>query len=91
MELKAGDKVRIKSLTDIDNRDRVILSNSEAIMEGVPEVIGRTAIVTAPTINDYYDCLIQLDSPLSALGHKIRGYGNPPILAMLYCDLEIIK
>jgi hypothetical protein len=86
-----GDRVRIKSLTDVDDRSSVILSNSEAILEGVPEVIGRTAIVTEPAINDYYDCLIQMESPVGALGNKITGYGSPPILAILYCDLEIVK
>ena len=79
-DFKNGERVLIKSLTDVDTKE--------------PEphdelgIIGRSAIVVQAGINDYYDCVIQLEEPLGELGDLLRGYGSPPELAMLYCDLE---
>jgi hypothetical protein len=79
MDLNVGDRVKITSLTDIDSGE------SETDDFGL---IGRTAKVLVPAMNDYYDCTIQLEEPLGELG---SAYGIPPTLAFLYIDLEVIK
>jgi hypothetical protein len=78
-DYKAGDHVRIKSLTDVDTR----LPEDETY-----GLIGMTATIVEPAINDYYDCTIKPDEPMPVLG---ESYGNPPILAMLYVDLEKVN
>jgi hypothetical protein len=76
VDLKAGDRVRIKSLTDVDTKEPA---------EDEDGLVGRTAIVVEPFINDYYDCIVEMEGPVGELG---KAYGNPPTLAMLYVDLE---
>lgn len=79
---KEGDKVRIISLTDVDTKEP---DNDDF------GLIGRTATVAEPALNDYYDCTIQMDEPLNELGDRLKGYGMPPVLAMLYRDLEVVQ
>lgn len=74
--LHKGDRVKVVSLTDVDT--------------GEPEdqdelgLIGKVGTVVEPVICDYYDCHIQFDS----LGEIGKVFGDPPVLAFLYCDIE---
>jgi len=76
---EAGQKVRIISLTDVDTKEPETDS-----VDGF-RLIGRTATITNPYLNDYYDCEIKLDEPLNV------APGIPAILAFLYVDLEAIN
>jgi hypothetical protein len=78
---QADQKVRIISLTDVDTKEPETDS-----VDGW-KLIGRTATIVEPYMNDYYDLTIQLDEPLGELG---SAYGQPPTLAFLYMDLEAI-
>lgn len=78
--LSKGDKVRIISLTDVDTKEPDTAPDAF-------NLLGSTGTVEEPVLCDYYDCTIKLDKPLAGL----QGYGQPPVLAMLYCDLEKIK
>jgi hypothetical protein len=82
VEFKKGERVRIKSLTDVDTKEP-----EDDTIDG-HKMIGRTAIIIEPYLNDYYDCTIQLEEPLGELGDALKGYGEPPVLAFLHCDLE---
>jgi hypothetical protein len=82
MSFNKGDIVRIKSLTDVDTKE----PDTDEV-----GLIGKTATVVDPYLCDYYDCIIQLNEPLGELGNLLRGYGEPPMLAFLNCDLEVIK
>lgn len=73
---KAGDRVRIVKLTDIDTK-------TDQSLHDAFHLIGRTATILEPYLNDYYDCTIQLDKSVVGL--------SGPILAFLHCDLEIIN
>lgn len=77
---KQGDKIKIKCLTDVDTKE---LAEDDTF-----HIVGRTGVVTQPAINDYYECIIELDMPYNE--DLIMCYGNPPQLAMLYRDLEVI-
>jgi hypothetical protein len=83
-EWYAGQKVRIKSLTDIDTGE------PETDTIDGHKLIGRTATIIDPYLCDYYDCTIQLDEPLGELGDTFKGYGEPPVLAFQHKDLEKI-
>lgn len=76
---EAGQKVRIASLTNVDTNEPETETNG---------LIGAAATIVEPYINDYYDCTIRPDEPMPVLG---EAYGNPPILAMLYVDLEVVE
>ena len=78
---EAGQKVRIKSLTDVDTKKPETDTN-----DGF-KLIDRTATIVEPYLNDYYECSIQLDGGIDELA---ATYGIPPTLAFLYCDLEVI-
>ena len=75
-EWKEGDRVRIKSLTDVDTRE----PDSDVF-----HFIGRMATIVQPYVNDYYDCIIKLDEGIPELA---ATFGIPPELAFLHCDLE---
>jgi hypothetical protein len=79
---KAGQKVRIISLTDVDTKEP-----ETDTVDGF-KLIGRTAVITEPYLNDYYDCLIRLDEGIDQLA---ATFGIPPTLAFLYVDLEVIE
>lgn len=84
MTFNKGDIVRIKSLTDVDTKEPEDHNDELGL-------IGRTATVVEPYLCDYYDCTIQLNEPLGELGNLLRGYGTPPVLAFLNCDLEAVE
>lgn len=77
-----GQKVRIKSLTDVDTKE------PETDTVDGWKLIGKTATIVEPYTNDYYDCTIQMDEPIGELG---SAYGQPPTFAFLHCDLEVVE
>jgi hypothetical protein len=81
-KFKAGDKVRIVSLTDIDDKTKVLRSNEEAYKfdPSLGGMIGATATVKE-YLNDYYDLVITMDEP----NENYPEFDEP---AMLERDLE---
>lgn len=84
-KFKAGDKVVIVSLTDVDDRTNVLRTNEEAAAfdPSLAGMIGATATVKT-YISDYYDLVVTMDEPNEAYPEF-----NEP--AMLECDLQLIK
>jgi hypothetical protein len=75
---EAGQKVRIISLTDVDTKEP-----ETDTVDGF-KLIGRTATIVNPYLNDYYDCEIKLDEALNVAPEYAA------VLAFLYVDLEAI-
>jgi len=84
-KFQPGDRVRIVSLTDVDDKDHVLRTNEEAAAfdPTLAGMIGATATVKE-YLCDYYDLVIVMDEPNEAYPEF-----NEP--AMLERDLEAIK
>ena len=74
-----GDRVRVIGLTDVDTKEQET--------DDQFGLIGRTGTIVEPAMNDYYDCTVQIDS-LSDNPDLVKSYGNPPVFAMLYTDIQ---
>lgn len=79
-KFKPGDKVRVVSLTDVDDKSKVLKSDEEARAadQGLGGIIGQIATFDN-YVCDYYDCEITLDEAPEEM---------PKELAMLEQDIE---